>query len=74
MVATRRPEQISARNVLPVAVVESTPIQDAVLLTISPPRLRVVVTPQAAAALELAPGREAFAIIKATSIAWLGLG
>lgn len=72
MLATRRPEEISARNVLPVTIIESTPAGDAILLTIAPPRLRVIVTPAAAAALDLSPGRAAFAIIKATSIVCLG--
>jgi molybdate transport system ATP-binding protein len=72
MLAKRRPEEISARNVLPVTILESASAGDAVLLTIAPPRLRVIVTPQAAAALDLSPGRAAFAIIKATSIAYLG--
>jgi molybdate transport system ATP-binding protein len=72
MLAKRRPEEISARNVLPITIVDSTAAGDAVLLTVSQPRLRVIVTPQAATSLDLAPGRAAFAIIKATSIACLG--
>ena len=70
--ASQRPAEISARNVLPVRIVSAAQAADFDLLEIEPPRVRVVVTHAARQALRLEPGTQAYAIIKATSIAYLG--
>jgi molybdate transport system ATP-binding protein len=72
IVARRRPEEISARNVFRTVVRSVAPAGHAMLVEFTDVPLRALVTPQSAASLALKPGAEVFAILKATSIAFLG--
>jgi molybdate transport system ATP-binding protein len=66
------PEGISARNVLSTRIERITAMDDAVLVELAPPRLKAIVTPEAAQALGLRPGADTVCVLKATSIVYLG--
>jgi molybdopterin-binding protein len=72
MLATTEPRDLSARNVLPVTVSQILGEGDLLLIEVEPPRLRVLVTRDAAETLGLRVGLRAHAILKATSIVYLG--
>ncbi|HET8760920.1 MAG TPA: ATP-binding cassette domain-containing protein [Nitrospiria bacterium] len=72
LLAAKIPDGISARNCLPASVVSLQSAGSAVLVTLETPPLRVLVTDEAVASLNLKPGSDVVAIIKATSIAVLG--
>ncbi|MBL8018290.1 MAG: ATP-binding cassette domain-containing protein [Leptospirales bacterium] len=71
LLAMVRPEAISARNVFASKVVRSIPLADTALLVIEP-GLRVLITNEASQMLGLKPGDAVFAIVKASSIVYLG--
>lgn len=77
MLATRRPEGISALNILP-AVVESLRIGDGpgalIRLTVGGDILLARITRRSVAALGLAPGTAVFAVLKAVSVAQENVG
>jgi molybdate transport system ATP-binding protein len=70
--ATQAPVGISARNVFRTRIVSIEETGGTLLVEIEKPRLRALVTPGAIESLALRPGVEVFAILKATSIAYLG--
>jgi len=72
LLARTAPEAISARNVFPIRVARMEALEDLVIVELERPRLRVLVTEDAARSLDLRPGTEAYAVIKATSIEHLG--
>jgi len=72
LLATREPEQISARNVLRTRVSSIEGSGAAALVELEEPHLRALLTLRAIESLALKPGAEVFAILKATSIAYLG--
>jgi molybdate transport system ATP-binding protein len=72
LLGTREPRDLSARNVLPVTVLSVPQGGDPVLLEVGPPRLRVLVTREAAESLGLCSGVRAYAIFKASSLLYLG--
>jgi len=72
LLARERPQAISARNVFPARVASLVDAGDAVLVELDAPRLVATLTPAAVAELDLAPGREIFALLKATSLCYLG--
>jgi molybdate transport system ATP-binding protein len=72
LLARERPTAISARNVFEATVREVTAAGGAVLATLDAPPLRVLLTADAAADLALVPGALVVAIVKSTSIAYLG--
>jgi molybdate transport system ATP-binding protein len=72
LIGMREPRDISARNVLPVTILHVPGTGDPLLLEVGPPRLRVLVTRAAADALGLASGMRAYAVLKATSLVYLG--
>ncbi|MGH7152221.1 MAG: ATP-binding cassette domain-containing protein, partial [Planctomycetota bacterium] len=72
ILAAESPRGISARNVFPVRVVSVVPAGDAVLVEIERPALRALLTAEAVGRLDLRPGGEAVAVLKATSFAYLG--
>ncbi|MBI4161872.1 MAG: ATP-binding cassette domain-containing protein [Acidobacteria bacterium] len=72
LLANRRPEGISARNVLPARVRSVTPLEDAALIDLEPLGLRAILTADAVGSLGLKAGVEAYAIVKAASIVCLG--
>jgi molybdate transport system ATP-binding protein len=72
LLASRAPEGLSARNVFPVTVTAVPREGDPLLLEIGPPRLRVLVTREALETLGLGTGSRAHAVVKATSLVYLG--
>jgi molybdate transport system ATP-binding protein len=72
LLAREAPASISARNVFPAVVEELKEAGDAVLATLADPPLRVLLTADAARELALAPGARVVAVLKSTSIAYLG--
>jgi molybdate transport system ATP-binding protein len=72
LIARSMPESLSARNALPTSVVDLTPAGGFVLVSLALAGLVVTLTPEAVAELELAPGVEVLALLKATSIDCLG--
>jgi molybdate transport system ATP-binding protein len=72
LLATTRPTGLSARNVVDVTVGEIADAGDSLLVSVPPLPLRALVTGDAVRALDLRPGAKVFAIVKATSIAFLG--
>ena len=70
--ATSEPTEISARNVLWTMATSIEPAGDAVLVNLAAPPLRALVTRDAAERLGLEEGKRLVAILKATSIAYLG--
>ncbi len=72
LLAREAPSAISARNVFPAVVRETVPAGDAVLATLDDPPLRVLLTAEAARDLNVAPGAPLVAVVKSTSIAYLG--
>lgn len=72
LLATEMPRGLSARNVFWTTLSSLEPAGDAVLVTLSAPPLRVLVTSDAARAMDLAIGAKVVAILKATSIASMG--
>ncbi|MBI4566210.1 MAG: ATP-binding cassette domain-containing protein [Planctomycetes bacterium] len=74
LLASRRPEGLSARNVFPARIASIVPAGAATLVELEGPRLRALLTRDAVESLGLAPGREVYAVVKATSIVYLGPG
>jgi molybdate transport system ATP-binding protein len=74
LLALEVPKGISARNVFPVRIAKVEPAGDAALIELESPALRVVVTSEARDSLDLRAGTSKIAILKATSIAYLGNG
>jgi len=72
LLASSPPANISARNVVPDRVGEVVAAGDALLVELTTLPLRALVTRAAAEALALRPGAAIVAILKATSITWLG--
>lgn len=72
LLATQEPSGISARNVLRTRIVRIENTSAASIVEIEQPQLRALLTPAAVESLSLKPGAEVFAILKATSIAYLG--
>ena len=69
MLASARPEGLSARNVLPATVSALDRLGDTVVVTADAgTTLLAEVTPQAADSLELRPGQEVYLVIKSSSI------
>jgi molybdate transport system ATP-binding protein len=65
-------EGISARNVLSTTVAAIRSLSDAVLVELARPRLKALVTPEAARSLGLTPGAGVVCVLKATSLVYLG--
>jgi len=74
LIANTLPDKISARNVFKARIVSAAPAGGVTLLAIDEPSLRVIVTNEASHSLDLHAGAEVYAIIKASSIAYLGPG
>jgi len=77
MIATRRPEALSALNVLPgrvVALREGEGPGVMVQLSLGGAPILARITRRSAAALGLAPGREVYAVLKAVSVAAESIG
>jgi molybdate transport system ATP-binding protein len=72
ILAREAPRAISARNVFPAIVRDLADAGGDVLATLEDPPLRALLTADAARDLALAPGASVIAILKSTSIAFLG--
>ena len=72
LLAGSPPTGISARNVVPARVSALVPAGESVLVELGSLPLRAMLTQGAVRAMELAPGAPVVAIVKATSIAYLG--
>jgi len=72
LLAKHPPVEVSARNVISSRITAVIPTGHAMLVEIERPRLRAIVTSEAAAAMDVQVGREIVAIIKATAITFLG--
>ncbi len=72
LIATQEPVGISARNVLRTRITSIEATGGSQLVGIENPTLKALLTPGAVESLALRPGTEIFAILKATSIAYLG--
>lgn len=72
LLATEIPHGISARNTFWTEVAETTHAGDATLVRLTAPPLRALVTAESAHKLGLEAGSRVAAILKATSIAYLG--
>jgi len=72
LLAAAAPASISARNVVPARVAAIEPAGDALLVELAGLPLRALVTRAAVDALALRPGEPTVAILKATSITYLG--
>lgn len=72
LLARERPQAISARNLVDATVVTLEPAGEALLVALDTPPLRALVTVEAARELALAPGVRVTAIVKSTSLAYLG--
>jgi molybdate transport system ATP-binding protein len=72
LLAASEPREVSARNVLWTTVKALEPAGDAVLVALAAPPLKALVTRDAAQRLGLEAGKRLVAILKATSIAYLG--
>ena len=72
LLATAEPQGISARNVHWTMATAVEPAGEAVLVTLASPPVKALVTQDAADRLQLETGRRLVAILKATSIAYLG--
>ncbi len=72
ILATEMPRGLSARNCVWTGIESVTAAGDAVLIALNEPPVKALVTREAATALELGAGKRVVAIIKATSIAYLG--
>ena len=66
------PVGISARNVFATRVESLASTGDAVLVELATPRLKALITSEAAEALGIRPGAETVCVIKATSVVYLG--
>jgi molybdate transport system ATP-binding protein len=72
ILARSAPEGLSARNVFPVRIASITPVGDEALVQIERPALKALLTAEAVESLGLCDGMDAFAVVKATSIVYLG--
>lgn len=72
LLAISEPKEISARNIVWTMATAVEPAGDAVLVTLAEPPVKALVTRDAAERLGLEAGRRLVAILKATSIAYLG--
>jgi molybdate transport system ATP-binding protein len=72
LLALDPPTAISARNVFPAVLSDLAPAGDAILATLEDPALRVLITADAARDLRLARGSRVVAVVKSTSLAYLG--
>lgn len=72
LLAREAPAGISARNVFQARVSSIAPAGDAALVGLEKPALRALLTTEAVAALHLSAGVETFAVVKATSLVYLG--
>ncbi len=72
LLAGEVPRSISARNCFWTTVTSLEPAGSAVLVGLGEPSLRALLTREAVEALELRPGTRTVAVVKATSIAYLG--
>ena len=72
LLAAEVPKNISARNCFWTEVTETTHAGDAMLVRLAAPPLRALVTAESAHQLGLKEGARVAAILKATSIAFLG--
>ncbi|MDG2148198.1 MAG: ATP-binding cassette domain-containing protein [Planctomycetota bacterium] len=72
LLATERPHGLSARNVVETQVTKLEEAGDAVLVHVARPAVAATLTPDAVSELSLAPGQRVFALMKATSISYLG--
>lgn len=72
LLARERPVAVSARNVWATRVAALERVGAVVLVTLDEPRLVVTVTEDALQELGLAPGQPVHALLKSTSVAYLG--
>lgn len=72
LLATERPRGLSARNVVETEVIQLEEAGDAVLVHVARPAVAATLTRDAVTELGLAPGQRVFALMKATSISYLG--
>ncbi len=72
VLATQVPHDLSARNLFETKIVSQTKAGRLLLIHLQDPALRVLVTPEAAGTLGLEAGRNVFAILKSSSIVYLG--
>jgi molybdate transport system ATP-binding protein len=72
LLATGEPQGISARNCIWTMASAVEPAGEAVLVTLASPPVKALVTRDAAERLDLSAGKRLVAILKATSIAYLG--
>ena len=72
LLASEPPRGISARNCFWTSVSETLHAGDATMVTLSDPPIRALITTDSAVQLGLRPGARVAAILKATSIAYLG--
>jgi molybdate transport system ATP-binding protein len=72
LLAISEPKEISARNVVWTMATAVEPAGEAVLVTLAEPPVKALVTRDAAERLGLEAGRRLVAILKATSIVYLG--
>jgi molybdate transport system ATP-binding protein len=72
LLAAAPPSGLSARNCVPVRVAAVIPAGEAALVELARPALRALVTAEAVRSLGLVPGAELFAVLKATSLVYLG--
>jgi len=72
LLATREPVGLSARNVFRTRITSIEATGGSRLVEIEQPRLKALLTSGAVESLSLRPGAEVFAVVKATSVAYLG--
>lgn len=72
LLATAMPHGLSARNCFWTSVVSLEPTAGAVLVKLGAPPLFAVITPEAERSLDIRPEARVVAVIKSTSIAFLG--
>jgi molybdate transport system ATP-binding protein len=72
LLATSEPKEISARNVLWTMATGVEPAGEAVLVTLAAPPVKSLITREAADRLGVEEGKRLVAILKATSISYLG--
>lgn len=72
ILAAEAPRGLSARNIIPVRVATVVSTGESALIELERPRIRALLTREAVTSLGLRPGSESFAVIKATSIVYLG--
>ena len=72
LLATEVPQHISARNTFVVRFASVVPAGEVVMVEIEKPSIRAILTAEAAKSLGVVAGGRGFAVLKATSIVYLG--